>query len=275
MPIGFSRRAAYFNLRNHRKILVVDGRVGFTGGMNIQRGHRLSDNPHRARRDLHFRVRGPVTAQLQEVFAEDWEFTTGEALLGKRWFPYLSPAGATAARGIAEGPDEDFEKVYWTFMGAAQCARNSLRIVTPYFLPDRPLMASLKAAALRGVRVDIVLPRVSDNRMIQWAMWRGFWELLESRCNIWLTGPPFDHAKLLIVDGEWAMFGSPNWDPRSFRLNFEFAIECYDTALAASLSTLVEERIRGAEELTQARVDGRSLPVKLRDGAAGLFTPYL
>jgi cardiolipin synthase len=281
IPVDLFMRASpdwqltYFNLRNHRKILVIDGKVGFTGGMNIQGGHILADSPPNPRQDLHFRVQGPVTAQLQEVFAEDWQFTTGEPLGGEIWFPPLAAEGNTMARGIADGPDEDFDKVRWTFLGAIACARSSIRIATPYFLPDFSIITALGVAATRGVRVDIVLPRKSDHRLIQWAIIGQISAVLDGGCRVWFSEPPFDHTKLMIVDEEWLLFGSPNWDARSLRLNFEFAIECYDTALAATLSRLIEERIARSTAFTREDLDARPLPIQLRDGVARLFEPYL
>jgi cardiolipin synthase A/B len=281
IPVALFMRArpfwqlSYFNLRNHRKTLVIDGQVGFTGGMNIQRGHLLSANPPDARQDLHFRIRGPVVAQLQDVFAEDWEFTTHEPINGEIWYPRLTPEGTTMARGIADGPDDDFDKVRWTFLGAIACARSSIRIVTPYFLPDLSIITALGVAATRGVRVDIVVPQKSDHLILQWAIIGQIGVVLDGGCRVWLSPPPFDHSKLMIVDEEWLLFGSPNWDARSLRLNFEFAVECYDSNLAVELSHLVEQRIRASNALTREDLDDRSLPIQLRDGVARLFEPYL
>jgi cardiolipin synthase len=126
------------NLRNHRKILVVDGRVGFTGGMNLRVGHWLARKPAHPVRDLHFRLEGPVVAHLQEVLADDWFFTTREALRVDRWFPSLEARGGIVARGIADGPDEDRDKLRWTILAALTAARTSVRIAMPYFLPDPP-----------------------------------------------------------------------------------------------------------------------------------------
>ena len=179
------------------------------------------------------------------------------------------------ARGIAEGPDEDFDKVRWTLLGAIACARSSIRIVTPYFLPDLTLITALGVAATRGVQVDIVLPQQSDHAFIQWAMFGQLWQVLDQGCRVWLSAPPFDHTKLMVVDKEWLFFGSPNWDARSLRLNFEFAIECYDTALAVASSRLVDERIAGAKVLTREDLNARALPIQLRDAVTRLFTPYL
>src|SRR5262245_31875197 len=150
--------SAYFNLCNHRKVLTIDGRIGFTGGMNIREGHDLTLKARHPVRDMHFQIEGPVVEQLQEVFASDWHFCTDEKIQGHAWFPQLEASGTVPARGIASGPDDDFEKLKMTYLGALTCARERVRIITPYFLPDTALVAALDAAALRGVQVDILLP---------------------------------------------------------------------------------------------------------------------
>jgi cardiolipin synthase len=128
---------------------------------------------------------------------------------------------------------------------------------------------------MRGVAVDIILPSRSNLPFVHWATFAGLWQLLERGCRVWLTPPPFDHSKLLLVDGEWALLGSANWDPRSLRLNFEFNLECYDAALVQSLDALLRRKLAQGRELTLADVDGRSLPVRLRDGLARLWSPFL
>ncbi len=268
-------RMMSMNMRTHRKIMVVDGRLGFTGGINIRQGHCLQRNPRRPVKDIHFRVRGPVLTQLQEAFADDWMFTTGEALKGDAWFPKLDRVGQVLARGVADGPDEDFEKLRWTLLGAIASARHSIRIVTPYFLPDPSLISNLTLAALRGVVVDIVLPSKSNLPFVQWASRAMWWQVLEHGCRIWLTPPPFDHSKLMLVDSCWVLLGSANWDPRSLRLNFEYNLECYDIELGKQLERWVQARVQSAHEVTLEEADKRSLPAKLRDGVARLATPYL
>jgi cardiolipin synthase A/B len=262
-------------MRSHRKILVVDGRIGFTGGINLHADNCLERHPRQPVRDLHFRLTGPVVAQLQSVFADDWAFSTGELLQGEPWFPAIEPEGPVLARGIADGPDDDFETLRLTLLGALACARSSVLVVTPYFLPDASLIAALNVAALRGVQVDIVLPTANDLILVKWASTALLWQVLERGCRVWLSPPPFDHTKLMLVDGVWTLLGSANWDPRSLRLNFEFNVECYDRELAALLTALVRAKIQQSRPLTAADVDGRSLPIKLRDGVARLFSPYL
>ncbi len=264
----------FLNLRNHRKVLVVDGRVGFTGGMNIRDDFVAA--PGRAPfMDLHARVEGPVVEHLQTAFAEDWLFTTGEPLEGGAFFPPLGRAGDVLARGVTDGPDEDFEAIRWLLLGALAIARDRVTIVTPYFLPDAGLVTALDVAVMRGIQVDIVLPERGNLPLVQWAQTAGLWQVLERGCRVWLTAPPFDHTKLMVVDGVWSLIGSANWDPRSLRLNFEFDLECYDPDLAGGLEALAGERMRRGRRVTMADVDGRPLPVKLRDGVARLFSPYL
>ncbi len=275
LPTFLPGRWVYANLRNHRKIMVVDGREGFTGGLNIREGHDLALNPAYPIQDLHFQIRGPVVTQLQEVFATDWEFATGEVLSGDRWRATAEQVGTVLARGITTGPDGDLDKLRMALLGAIACAESSISIVSPYFLPDETLIAALNVAALRGVQVDIVLPGVNNLWLVQWASMAQLWEVLERGCRVWLTPAPFDHAKLMVVDRLWTLLGSANWDPRSLRLNFEFNVECYDSDLAGRLQDWIGHKIAAARRLTLEQIEGRSLPVRLRDGIARLLTPYL
>jgi cardiolipin synthase A/B len=275
LPTSVPFRAMAINLRNHRKILVIDGHTAFTGGMNVRDGHLVAQKPKRPVQDVHFRLRGPVVSYLQEVFADDWLFCTQEELRGEKWFPPLANAGPVLARSVPDGPDDHFEKIRWTILGAVSCAQKRIRIVNPYFLPDRGLISALNVAALRGVQVDIILPQVNNLPFVHWAMMAQLWQLLERGCRVWLSEPPFDHSKLMVVDGEWSFIGSSNFDPRSLRLNFELNVECYCSKLAADLETHIESKLAKAHQLTLREVDARPLHIKLRDGVARLLTPYL
>jgi cardiolipin synthase len=265
----------YFNLRNHRKLLVVDGRVGFTGGMNIREGCLLALDPRHPTRDLHFRVEGPVVRQMVETFAFDWQFTAREPLEGDAWFPALGEVGPVTARGIPDGPDEDLETLQDTILGALSQAERSVRIMTPYFLPDDSLVEALRIAAMRGVRVDILLPARGNLRVVEWAAMGQLTQVLRWGCRVWCSPPPFDHSKLLVVDDAWCLVGSANWDPRSLRLNFEFCVECYDPGLAGRLVALHEERLAAARPYRAWEHQTRGLPRRVRDGIARLALPYL
>lgn len=268
-------RWSAIHLRNHRKILVVDGRTGFTGGLNIDARYWCPEAPATAGGDLHARLSGPAVAQLTEVFAEDWHFATGENLRGEAWFPDPVPAGVTPLRGIAAGPDERGDRLRWVLQGALHAAQRNVRIVSPYFLPDAPLLAALNAAALRGVTVDVILPARGDLPHVDWAVRANLWQVLEGGCRVWFQPAPFDHTKLLVVDDEWFLLGSANWDARSLRLNFEFVLEGFDRRIGATLAAAAEARRQRARLVTAEQLAGRSLLVKLRDGVARLFLPYL
>lgn len=268
-------RVATINLRSHRKILIVDGKIAFAGGMNIRQGNLLAEKPKSPVQDLHFRIEGPVVTQLQEAFVNDWGFCTREILKGSEWFPELDETGDIVARVITDGPDADFEKAHLTLLAAVTEAQLSIKIVTPYFLPDVALVSALNLAALRGVLVDIILPSKNNLPFVQWASRAMWWQVLERGCRVWLTPPPFDHSKLMIVDSHWVLFGSANWDARSLRLNFEMNVECYGREFAQRMESVIEQKLRHAREVTLAEVDGRSFLTRLRDAFARLFSPYL
>jgi cardiolipin synthase len=268
-------RFQYVNLRNHRKILVIDGMKGFTGGMNIRAGNCLADKPDYPVQDLHFLIEGPVVAELQRTFAEDWTFTTNEILSEEKWYPDIESCGNGVARAISDGPDEDYDKLRMVILAALATAQTSIRIVTPYFLPDAELVSALRIAALRGLEVEILLPASSNLRMVKWASDDGLEELLQQGCKIFLTRQPFDHSKIMVVDHTWVLLGSANWDARSLALNFEFNVECYDLQLAGKMEKILDEKRNRAGEITLEEVTARSIPVKLRNRLFRLFSPYL
>jgi len=265
----------YANLRNHRKIMVVDGRTGFTGGMNIRAGNVLAEeNPHPIQ-DVHFRLRGPVVNHLQSSFASDWEFATHEILEGSLWFPQLEAAEHMIARGVSDGPDADLDKQRLVFLAAVSGARERILITTPYFLPDETLIDALNVASLRGVEVDVVIPAENNLRTVGYAAMATIPYVLARGCRVWLSPPPFDHSKLMIVDGTWSCFGSANWDSRSLRLNFEYNVECYDRDLAEELTQIVEAKIAAARAYTISEADKCPRIIRLRNGAARMLSPYL
>lgn len=270
-PPFIPARLHAIHLRNHRKILVVDGETGFTGGLNIDRTYWGEG----ASRDLHFRIRGPVVAQLMEVFAEDWHFAADEVLQGERWFPGILGHGDSLARAIEAGPDENIGRLRWAILGGLNAARRSVRVWTPYFVPDAGLISELNAAALRGVEVDILLPDKNDIPHVHWAATHQLWQVLERGCRVWRRPGPFDHSKLMLVDAEWSLFGSVNWDARSLRLNFELNVEAYCRSLGGKLERLFLARRAESRPVTANDVNSRPLPVKLRDGFARLFAPLL
>lgn len=268
-------RMPYLNLRNHAKLLIVDGRTAFTGGINIKDSCLLEEAGEEGVADVHFRLRGPIVAQAMERFAADWRFTTGETLAGAGWFPDLEKAGGMLGRGIESGPDFDENPLRWTLLSAITTARRSIRIATPYFLPDETVLSALRLAAAGGVEIDVVTPETLDHKLLQWAARSEQETTLDAGARVWLSRPPFDHAKLMTVDGAWALIGSGNWDMRSLRLNFEYVCEFYDEGFAKTVDDLIDTRIARSRRLGPDELSSRSLPTKLRDGAAHLLQPYL
>ena len=266
-------RMPLLNLRSHKKILVVDGRIGFTGGMNIRDDNVMATRPKHPVEDTHFKVTGPVVAQLVDAFIDDWTFTTGEDLEGGMWFPDLAPAGGAKARVLTSGPDQDVEKIEFCVLQAIACARASITVMTPYFLPDDRLLTSLSLAAQRGVAVQVLMPKASNKRIVDWAARANLGTILRDGVEVKLGHPPFRHSKVMVIDSEWSLIGSANWDLRSFRLNFELCMEVYDESFALGLQRFVTRQ--DGIELTNRDLKARSLPVRLRDAGVRLMMPYL
>jgi cardiolipin synthase len=266
-------RMPVINLRSHKKLLIVDGRIAFTGGLNIGDENVLRDRPRHPVQDIHFAFEGPVVAQLSAAFAEDWLFITGEQLAGNTWFPRLDARGSGAARAVISGPDQDLEKIEFMILEAIACAKHSIKIMTPYFLPDDGLVTALALASMRGIAVDIVTPERGNHRVLEWAVRAHIAPLIAAGCRLWSNPPPFNHAKIMTVDGIWCLIGSANWDMRSFRLNFELNMEVYHSDLVRQVEALMAAKQH--RRITAADLDRRPLPIRLRDNAARLMLPYL
>jgi cardiolipin synthase A/B len=275
MPNRFLLRIITMNLRNHRKLLVVDGKVGFTGGMNIRQGHMLRESPAHPTADTHFRVTGPAVQQLQRVFAEDWVFCTGERLKGPAWFPELDMPGEVSIIGLPDGPDDDIQPISFALATALDEARREVWICTPYFLPPEPIFSALRSCSLRGVKVNILVPAVNNVKLVHWAARTMYAPLLQRGCRIYETSGPFDHSKLFCVDGIFSIIGSTNWDPRSLQLNFEFNLACFDESLAKQIQAELKEKRATAHEMTEAMLLAQSFATRLRNGVARLLIPLL
>jgi len=268
------RNGAYINLRNHRKLLIIDGLEAFTGGMNIRSRHLKAssvDSVH----DVHFSVKGPVVADLQRTFLGDWYFVTGEKLRNPCFFPPIEPHGNALVRCITDGPDREFRKIEQIIKGALSCAKNHVFIMTPYFIPDREIISSLITAALRGVDICVVLPGINNLPFVQWASRAFLWELLANGIRVFSQPPPFVHTKLLLVDDVWSLVGSANLDPRSLRLNFELDLSVVDTELSSTIRLHFDRAFANSHEISLAEVEQSPLFIKLRNNFARLFSPYL
>lgn len=266
-------RMPFLNLRSHKKILVIDGHIGFTGGLNIADENVLATHPRHPVQDTHFRLQGPVVAQLTAAFAQDWRFAHNEDLAGDPWFPEVSGLAHAPARVIESGPDEDIEKVEFAVLQAIACAETRILVMTPYFLPDERLVTALSLAAMRGVAVDVIVPTRSNRVIVDWGTRANSGPLLRDGVRLWYSPTPFRHTKLMVVDEDWCLIGSANWDMRSFRLNFELCVELHDATLASTLTALAQAN-RGPP-ITEVDLTTRPLPIRLRDAAARLLLPYL
>ena len=265
---------SYSQLRSHRKLLVVDNETAFMGGMNIRVDHLLAKAPEKKKTlDMHFKVKGPVMRDLQKIFAQDWKFSVKEGLPPR---PYHgTELGSVLARVSPSGPHETENQLRWTLIGAINAARESLAIVTPYFLPDQELISALGAASLRGAKVEILLPEKNNHALAHWACMGNLWQVMETGCEVYFSQGPFDHSKLVVVDESFSFIGSGNWDARSFRLNFELNLECYDKELAKKLYKIFTLKRGVSRKITNNELKERSFSVKMRDAIARLLTPYL
>ncbi|NLS04024.1 phosphatidylserine/phosphatidylglycerophosphate/cardiolipin synthase family protein [Rhizobium sp. P32RR-XVIII] len=271
-------RLPYANLRTHRKILIVDGRLALTGGMNIREGFSQAFVGDDFAHDTHFSVTGSAVADLFDVAAEDWRFTTGEVLNEEAWrveTPERRPGDPVFMRVVASGPDRSLETNHKMLMGAFSVARKSIRIMSPYFLPDRELISALTTAARRGVEVDIVVPAVNNLLLVDRAMTAQFDQILKNYCRIWRATGSFNHSKLLTVDGVWAYVGSSNLDPRSLRLNFEVDLEVLNEGFATEIDEHIDEMLKSAVPVTLKGLRARPFPVRLVEKILWLGSPYL
>jgi cardiolipin synthase len=262
------------NLRNHRKILLVDGKRAFTGGMNIGDRNLADAAGVRKAADVHFELTGPIAADIETAFRVDWEFVSGEELPASA-VPN-ERHGTVYARAVLDGPNEDLDKLESILIGALGAARERVVIVTPYFLPSRELLAAMKSACLRGVDLTVVLPGDNNLPFVHWASSNVLWELLHWDVRVLYQAPPFAHTKLFLVDDEYVQIGSANIDPRSLRLNFELSVELYDRDFAAIAQRYVEQEcLANSRQVTLEEMEARPLWQRVRDAVFWLASPYL
>jgi len=274
-PLGL--RMPYANLRSHRKILIVDGCVGFTGGMNIRAGFVSAVAGEHTAGDTHFKVEGPIVPQLTAVFAQDWEFTTREALPHETWgcTAWTPPTPRAPARCIPSGPDRSILSTHNMLLGAFAVAQRHIRIQSPYFLPDITLLGAINTAARRGIQVDIIIPGRNNLRLVNYAMTAQLDQVIRNGCRVWRARGNFNHSKLITVDGAWSYVGSSNLDPRSLRLNFELDIEIYSRATARDIESLIDAEIRNADAVTLESLAAMPFIKRLRNKIIWLASPYL
>ena len=271
------KRQFKINLRNHRKILVVDGVVAYCGGVNLSSVNR-SRKGHPSIRDYHFRLRGPVVHELQYTFMRDWHFITGSSpdeLLQTEFFPPIEPSGECRCRLINSGPGGEFGTARDVVFQAFTMAEKQILAVTPYFVPPLDILKALRAAALRGVDVQLVVPARNNHWFAGMASHAYYQELLEAGVRIFRRSPPFMHAKAIILDGRFTLFGTGNLDVRSLVLNYETNLAVYDEAFADRMKAVVLDEIAHSEELLLQSWSARPHYRRLAENLLSLLTPIL
>lgn len=265
------------NFRTHRKIIVVDGRIGYSGGMNIIDVHSEEFSGENAWRDTHLRLEGPATRGLQMVFNEGWYDSTGEILDGVEFFPTNTVVqdGARSVQIVSSGPDESRNAIHKLIASSLFASVRRVYITTPYFVPDPTICDALNAAALRGADVRILVPRKNDLKLIGAASRSYYPGLLDVGVRIFEYGPRMVHAKTLVVDDMLALVGTANVDNRSFRLNFEVGVACYDGDVCEQLVAAFEGDLAFATEVTVEMVADYSRLRRLGQSFARLVSPLL
>lgn len=271
------KRQLQVNLRNHRKILVADGREAFVGGINLQADH-VTRGERPPIRDYHFRVRGPIVQELQYTFMRDWYFMTDadpETLLNPDHFPRLEPAGPALVRVVNSGPTSEQEVLADVVFTAVVTARHHILAATPYFVPPPELLRAFRSAAMRGVEVRLIVPRRNNHLYAGLAARALYEDMLAAGVRIFERRPPFMHAKALIVDDAFALVGSANLDVRSLRLNYETNLAVYDEGFIDRLKRVVLEDLARSDEIEPAAWRRRPAARRLLENACNLLTPIL
>ncbi len=269
-------RFKHLNHRTHRKLLVIDGKVGFTGGVGIadQWNGNGEDPDHW--RDTHFRIEGPVVAQLQGAFADNWTQASGAVLHGEEYFPALSAMGALPAQMFKSSLEGGAESMQLMYMLSLAAAKSTIDLSMAYFIPDAMAMDHIVAALKRGVRVRIILPgEYNDSQLVRSASRSEWGRILRAGGEIHEYQPTMFHCKVLVVDSHWVSVGSTNFDSRSFRLNDEANLNVYNREFAARLSAQFEEDLKKSRRITLQEWQGRPIHVKAWDNMVGFFEPQL
>jgi cardiolipin synthase len=264
------------NLRNHRKIVVVDGSVAFTGGFNVGDEYRGQMPGVGGWRDVHLRIEGPAAAELQRVFFQDWAFSSLERIDPQEYFPRNAPARGDATIAIVpSGPDTRNEAIHRLFFGAIVGAEREVLVTTPYFVPTESLLVAMELAAMRGVSVEVLLPGRSNHRVTFHAGRSFYGQLLDAGVELREYVPGIVHAKTLVVDGRVALVGSANMDLRSFRLNFEVHALVHDQATATRIHEAFQSYRADSRRVEPSAWAARPWPLRVKEGAARLVSPLL
>jgi cardiolipin synthase len=275
LPVGLFRRHTQVNLRNHRKILVVDGRVGFTGGLNIGDEYLGKVPRFGYWRDAHMRVEGPAVSDLQRVFAEDWDFAAGELLKGSTYFPRQKGTGPLTVQVVQSGPDQELKSIREIYFAAILRARKRLWIASPYFVPDAGILDALVLAGHTGIDVRLLGLKHPD-KWLPFLAGRYYWtDMLEAGVKVYQYAKGMMHSKLVLVDGQWASIGTANLDNRSLHLNFEVNCLLYDAEAVAKLEAGFLRDLGDSIPIDAEAYPKRPLSCRLPENVCRLFSPIL
>ncbi|AYX90334.1 MULTISPECIES: cardiolipin synthase [Staphylococcus] len=265
------------NNRNHRKIVVIDGHIGYVGGFNVGDEYLGLKKKFGYWRDTHLRIVGDAVNALQLRFMLDWNShsTRDNLKYEERYFPDVDSGGTTGVQIASSGPDETWEQIKYGYLKMIASAKHSIYIQSPYFIPDQAFLDAVKIASLGGVNVNIMIPNKPDHPFVYWATYNNVASLLDAGVNIFHYNNGFLHSKTLVIDDEVASVGTTNMDHRSFTLNFEINAFIYDTHIAKALRVAFEKDLNVSYRLTKALYEQRSLWVKFKEGISRLLSPIL
>jgi len=275
MPVVFPWLTSRINYRNHRKIIVVDGRVGFTGGLNIADRYMVTTGK-KAWRDTHLRLEGDAVMMLQTIFVTDWFFVSGhEQLDDLKYFPRNETKGFVPVQIASSGPDSDWAAIMQAYFAAITRARDHIYIASPYFLPNNAMLTALRVASLSGVDVRIMIPKNSDHKLVYWATCSYISDMLKAGVKIYQYYRGFNHSKLLMIDGQCCSIGTANMDIRSFEDNFEVSAMIYDPQFTAQMEEIFLADLRGSSQINPRKWDQRPFYQKFIEALSSLLSPLL
>ncbi|MGL4914415.1 MAG: cardiolipin synthase [Romboutsia sp.] len=275
LPAKFPIIGGKLNYRNHRKIVVIDGKIGYTGGINIGDEYVGKNKKFGYWRDTHIRIEGTSVYMLQMIFLIDWYYTTRDIIMIKKYFPKMDHCGDSMVQVVASGPDSDWEAIHYAYFSAICQAKKNIYIETPYFIPDESILRALKSAALSGVEVKIIFPKIADHKIVNSASYSYFDDILRSGGKVYLYTKGFIHSKIVIIDDKIASTGSANMDLRSFMLNFEINAFIYDKEVVKIMTEDFFEDLKNSEEIKNTDFGSRKMMKKVKESIARLFSPIL
>lgn len=275
LPVSIPLFGSRLNYRNHRKILIIDGKIGFLGGVNIGDEY-LGKNPRLGFwRDTHLKIKGEALYVLQAIFLMDWYFVSGEEIDSIRYFPKQSHCGEQMIQIAASGPDSYWESIHQAYFTALTSATQKVYMVSPYLIPDESILVALKTAAISGIDVRIILPGRYDHKTVFWASRSHFMELLEAGVKIYEYQKGFIHSKIVIADNNFSSIGTANLDIRSFSLNFEVNAFIYDTDVNREMTIDFLLDLEDSKEIMLEDHKKRGVSYRVKESLARLFSPIL